>query len=121
MQESIFPRLLLSDVPVGPSDLEPGYLHPAHVAHGDPARPVELDDRAVAGEVGQEDVAHLPDVEDGLVVVAAGAEVLVAVGAVLHQDLGAALEALLGFLDERARAGYYYITDMQEKAKARFA
>ena len=55
----------------------------------------------MAGEVGQEDVAKpLADVEDGLVVVAAGAEVLVAVGAVFHQDLSAALEAILSFLDE---------------------
>ena len=60
MQEAIFQRLVLSDVPVGPSDLEAGDLHPAHVPHRDPARPVELDDRAVAGEVGQEDVAHIP-------------------------------------------------------------
>ena len=60
MEEAIFQRLLLSDVSIRPSDLEAGDLHPAHVPHRDPARPVELDDRTVAGEVGEEDVAHIP-------------------------------------------------------------
>ena len=130
MQESVLQRLLLGDVPVGSPDLEAGDLHPADVPHGDAAGPVELDDGAVTGEVGQEEVAHLPgwlmvnsgfeflvtqvkliklflkfygpitipDVEHGLVVVAAGAEVLVAVGPVLHQDLRATQEMLLGLL-----------------------
>ena len=40
----------------------------------------------------------VPDVEHGLVVVAAGAEALVAVGPVLHQDLRATQEMLLGLL-----------------------
>ena len=40
----------------------------------------------------------VPDVEHGLVVVAAGAEALVAVGPVLHQDLRATHEMLLGLL-----------------------
>ena len=40
----------------------------------------------------------VPDVEHGLVVVAAGAEALIAVGPVLHQDLRATQEMLLGLL-----------------------
>ena len=61
MQQTIFQRLVLSDVPVGPADLEPGDFHPAHVPHRDPAGSVELDDRAVAGVVGQQDIGHLPN------------------------------------------------------------
>ena len=49
----------------------------------------------------------VPDVEHGLVVVAAGAEALVAVGPVLHQDLRATQEMLLGLL--------YYIRYVHEE------
>ena len=61
MQESVFQRLLLGDVPVGATNLKAGYLHPADVSHGDATSPVELDEGAVAREVGQKEVAHLPE------------------------------------------------------------
>ena len=61
MQESVFQRLFLGDIPVGSTNLKAGDLNPADVPHGDAAGPVEFDEGAVAWEVGQKEVAHLPE------------------------------------------------------------
>ena len=61
MQESVIQRLLLGDIPVGSTNLKARDLHPADVPQGDATSPVELDEGAVTWEVGQKEVAHLPE------------------------------------------------------------